>query len=385
MLRKNNMILCKYGANNKFIDVNNIVFVKFRKDNFIHLPNGNKYFNDVFCDPCPGVIKSLIITIGDDKYNITELDTAEYTITIPIYCEYGGDNTFANVTNSVLINFVENDSIHLNKNKYFNTYFGDTCPGIEKMLKIYIGDSNYEIPEYDNNEYKIELSDSIITYTNKIKKIICDDNLITFIIPTINRMTLLDTLDSLLQQMDKYWKAICIFDGVEPNDEIKLKLESDNRFDYLVLSEKLGQSQNSAGLVRNIGIEKVTTKWVGFVDDDDTLAPYYVNCLKDELINSNDIDCVIFRMMYTTIMPLPHHTDFHRNAVGISFSYKTELFNEGFHFIPSSGEDHDLLSRFKDSGKKIVISPHVTYKVRGYTLNPNIKQIDKYCIRSWIN
>jgi len=376
------MINCRYGANNKFIDVNNIVLAKFRKKDMLQFPSGNKYLSNLFHDVVPGTIKTLIVNIRNDEYHISEYDIDEYNIKLPIYCEYGGDDTFINITNNILINFVKDDDIYLNGDKKFNTYFGDPCLGTEKVLRIYVNDLIYEIPECDTDEYTIKLPNLIIEHSNKIKEIMYDDNLITFIIPTINRESLLDTLDSLLQQIDHKWKAICVFDRVEPSQEIQLKLESDIRFDYIVLSEKLGQLKNSAGLVRNVGIERVTTKWVGFVDDDDTLSPYYVNCLKDELIN-NDVDCIIFRMLYTKIMPLPFHTDFHRNLVGISFCYKTKLFFEGYQFVPSSGEDHDLLNRFRENGIKIMISPHITYKVRNY--DTNIKNINKYCMRSFIN
>ena len=38
--------------------------------------------------------------------------------------------------------------------------------------------------------------------------------LVTIIIPTINRSTLINTLESLEKQIDPDWKAICIFDFV---------------------------------------------------------------------------------------------------------------------------------------------------------------------------
>ena len=41
--------------------------------------------------------------------------------------------------------------------------------------------------------------------------------MITFIIPTIGRNTLTRTVISLLQQTNKNWKAIIIFDGIKSN------------------------------------------------------------------------------------------------------------------------------------------------------------------------
>lgn len=384
------MIHCHYGADNRFIDVKNTVLAKFRKNNNICLPKGNKYFNDIFYDNFPGTVKSLMIHVsnGDDNntYVISESDTDEYTIIIPIYCEYGGDQSFINVTNNILVRFAMGNNLILHSgDKRFNTYIGDPCPGIEKMLRIYIEDKSYSIPECDTDKHIINIPIEIRKHVMDINKILNDKNIITFVIPTINRPSLIDTLESLICQVDKGWKAICVFDRIEPSEDIKLKLESDSRFSYVILTNKLGLNKNSAGLVRNVGIEQVMTEWVGFVDDDDVLSPYYIHCLKDELINSLTVDCVIFRMIYTHIMPLPRDTDFHRNFVGISFCYKTELFHQGFQFIPSSGEDYDLLNRFRDEGIKMIISSHITYKVRDYDIHPNMNMAEKYCMRAIIN
>ena len=47
-----------------------------------------------------------------------------------------------------------------------------------------------------------------------------EKNKITFIIPSINRTTLTNSVNSLLNQTDKNWKCIIIYDGV---DGIKFK------------------------------------------------------------------------------------------------------------------------------------------------------------------
>ena len=91
------------------------------------------------------------------------------------------------------------------------------------------------------------------------------DNIITFIIPTIGRETLKNTLISLQYQTIKNWNAIIIFDGCNQNinnidDRIKI-----------VCCNKLGTNINNAGLVRNYGIGLANTKWVAFLDDDDVI------------------------------------------------------------------------------------------------------------------
>ena len=87
--------------------------------------------------------------------------------------------------------------------------------------------------------------------------------LITFIIPTIGRSTLQNTLDCLINQSNPNWKAIVIFDGISSTIQ-----NTDPRI-CIIESPKLGEGTNSAGLVRNYGITFADTEWVAFVDDDD--------------------------------------------------------------------------------------------------------------------
>lgn len=190
------------------------------------------------------------------------------------------------------------------------------------------------------------------------------NDLITFIIPTINRSTLIYTLYSLKIQNNPNWKAIIIFDNVTPGEHVKYYLESDHRFKYIVLPKKMGQGRNSAGLVRNIGMEQCDTEWIGFVDDDDTIISNYVEKLQEEIIINSDIECVIFRMLLNNvILPPPEAINFEINKVGISFCYKLKLFNENLKFTPSSTEDFFLLDKIRTNDKKILISRYVTYLV----------------------
>jgi glycosyltransferase involved in cell wall biosynthesis len=185
--------------------------------------------------------------------------------------------------------------------------------------------------------------------------------LITFIVPTIGRPTLKNTLDSIKSNTDGDWNAIVMFDGIEPT------LESDDHRIQILKMEKTG-TRNNAGLVRNNAIKLVTTPYVGFVDDDDIITSSYVSDLK-----KIDVDVVIFRMKNgSRISPSVHATDFVIYDVGISFCVKTDLFmKENIWFIPSDTEDFDLLDRYRNSGKNIHISPHVNYIVRPGDPRPN--------------
>ena len=179
---------------------------------------------------------------------------------------------------------------------------------------------------------------------------------VTFIIPTIGRETLKNTLQSLKNQTHTNWKAIVIFDGIKPNIE-----ENDPRINIIQI-EKKGRL-NYAGRVRNIGILEVNTEWVAFVDDDDTITENYLEIFENEV--DVDLDVIIFRMLrgYEILPPL-EHLDFVKNFVGISFCVKTRLFkNEYLWFNESATEDYDLLDLFRSKGKKIKLSKKITYLV----------------------
>jgi glycosyltransferase involved in cell wall biosynthesis len=178
----------------------------------------------------------------------------------------------------------------------------------------------------------------------------------TFIIPSVGRPTLQRTIDSLLQQTNQEWKAIIIFDGIEPTIQ-----SNDLRIEIMQI-EKVGV-HNHAGRVRNEGMKHVTTEWISFVDDDDIISNDYVEKLQEEI--RDDIGVIVFRMKQPNgvIMP-PIDNDVLRCChVGISFSMKKKLFDDGYAFIPSHIEDFNLLQRMQQKNK-IRVSPHLTYFVR---------------------
>ena len=286
----------------------------------------------------------------------------------PLLCEYGTPTIFQDVTDLVLKHFTTDNVLTFPSAKKFNHYFTDTAPYQIKQLTILVPDNIYLISEDDTKEYQISLQ----------------RNLITFIIPTINRPTLIHTLNSLEAQNDDRWEAICVFDQVQPSSEIKEKLDSNPRFRYEV-TEKLGQGKNSGGLVRNYGMSKVTTEWIGFVDDDDILTTTYTESLHDEIARNKEVQCIIFRILNTFVIPAPKSLNFVLHDVGISFAYRTELFKAGFQFTPSFMEDYVLLDKIRKASKKIVLSPHITYVVREQQVPENIERLERNNLRVIIN
>jgi len=185
---------------------------------------------------------------------------------------------------------------------------------------------------------------------------------ITFIIPSIGRDTLQNTIKSLENQTNSNWNAIIIFDGCSST------IQTINPKIKIIQIEKLG-TDNSAGLVRNEGIKLANTEWIGFVDDDDTIANNYVETFYNELLE-NDIDVIIFRMnhFHDIIYPLLETDNFYIANVGISFAMKKRIY-EDIPFIPSDIEDYLLLNSIRENKYKMMISPFVRYFVRDILSN----------------
>ena len=194
---------------------------------------------------------------------------------------------------------------------------------------------------------------------NYSKELFSSNNpIITFIIPSIGRSTITRTIKSLQNLNNPNWEAIVVFDGVKSNiTHIK-----DSRIKYY--EKKKTGSSNMGGSTRNYGIHKVKkSEWIGFVDDDDTLSPNYINSLLD----NKNVDCIIYRMYNKSTDEILPHLDsktIKKNSVGISFGVKKDILKKN-NFKNSPTEDYDLLYKLNKNKKyKILLSKDVTYFIR---------------------
>jgi glycosyltransferase involved in cell wall biosynthesis len=194
-----------------------------------------------------------------------------------------------------------------------------------------------------------------------------NDALVTFIIPTVARETLNRTLHSLQAQTHQNWKAFVGFDGFSVFPEMDLIV--DDRIKYYLLEDKLGNSKNGAGLVRNYLMNDATSDWVAFVDDDDTVKPSYVEWLTEE-IDRYAPDCVVFRMTWSDqhnnqVLPAPGYYDIVHCSVGISFAVRIDFVRtHAAWFEQHSSEDFSFLEQLKNLGAKIIVSDRIAYNVR---------------------
>jgi glycosyltransferase involved in cell wall biosynthesis len=210
---------------------------------------------------------------------------------------------------------------------------------------------------------------------------------ITFIIPSIGRSSLINTIASLINQTNPNWKAIVVFDGIERTIQIK-----DPRIKCIEIL-KSGKERNIAANVRNEGIRWATTEWIGLVDDDDIVSSRYVETFINEINNYPQMDAVIFRMyqekengnIIDRVLPELNTNSLYHEHVGISFVFKRQIFHLPSHaaevwssstirsseslkpqiyFIESDAEDFIFLENIIQNNYNVMISPYIRYFVR---------------------
>jgi glycosyltransferase involved in cell wall biosynthesis len=179
-------------------------------------------------------------------------------------------------------------------------------------------------------------------------------NKITFIIPSLNRKTLKDTVNSIINQSNPNWNCIIIYDGVKGQ---KFK---DDRIKTIQI-KKTGVEKNElhhgmSGLVRNYGLEICDTEWVGFVDDDDTIHENYVETLFEKY---NSYDLVIWRMVNDKGLIIPRNNTISYGNVGISFCYKNK-YNIRFD-NNRDGEDFDFIEKLISATNNFIITDEIFY------------------------
>jgi hypothetical protein len=210
-------------------------------------------------------------------------------------------------------------------------------------------------------------------------------NLITFIIPTIGRPSILQTIQSLRKLKKTNWESIIVFDGVS---NLYLKQLPSPTFRVFEIPKTGGPSnKNHAGRVRNYAFPYVKTHWIGFVDDDDTLSPYYIDYLEKEIeIANQEVDVIIFRMIYKDMNFLPpeYQNDIQKTQVGISFCFRTSLIEKfpQLKFQNDSFEDYLFLQQCKDLHCKIIISPFISYYVKS-TYFPFSKELPRHRVSTY--
>jgi UDP-glucose:(glucosyl)LPS beta-1,3-glucosyltransferase len=189
--------------------------------------------------------------------------------------------------------------------------------------------------------------------------------MVTFIVPSLNRPTINNAIDSIIKQTNPNWKCIVVYDEVEGqkfNDErIKTIVVNLNLKKCECIGKCLANCNDNgrAGYVRNEGIKLADTEWIAFLDDDDTINPNYVETL---ITKYKEVDCVIFKMQMPNGTIVPTHPEIAKANVGISFAYKRNL-NLLFE-AKTNAEDYIFLNNMLKYTGKITFANEIYYYVR---------------------
>jgi glycosyltransferase involved in cell wall biosynthesis len=189
--------------------------------------------------------------------------------------------------------------------------------------------------------------------------------MVTFIVPSLNRPTINNAIDSIIKQTNPNWKCIVVYDEVEGqkfNDERIITIVVNLNLKKCECIGKCLANCNDngrAGYVRNEGIKLADTEWIAFLDDDDTIHPEYVETLTTKYKES---DCVIFKMQMPNGFIVPNHPEIAKANVGISFAYKRNL-NLLFE-AKTNAEDYIFLNNMLKYTRKITFANEIYYYVR---------------------
>ena len=183
---------------------------------------------------------------------------------------------------------------------------------------------------------------------------------VTFVIPTMGRKTLQRTIDSLNEQSDSDWHGLVVYDK---------RFEAYGIMSDGHISVALADVEGHAGLIRNYGISLVESSWTAFVDDDDWLAPSYVQRLKGYATSRPHLDLIVFTYydeVNKNTVPNKNQKKIEECKVGISFAVKTQFINEhNIRFTPYALEDFRFLDDCVKAGAKYWISHDLQYYVGG--------------------
>ena len=276
--------------------------------------------------------------------------------------------------------------------------------GYSQRRRCYLGDlnlmkfdviicNNIETYNYFLNERVINFDDykkfkSLFVNFKSIKNNIIDiETESIFVIPSIGRESLNNSIDSIMKQNNNNWKIIVVFDN--KNDEYlsysdkykdNTKITFLNKIDVKSINNSDGHGRASE--VRNFALDFIKSNnpnpnnFICFLDDDDTISSNYIDRINEELFLNPDFDCIIFRMIHENfIVPRINDHNFYKCEVGISFTFRCKLIiDDNISFEPGSiTEDFNILDDIRNKGYKIIISPYLTYFVMRDTRYSNLK------------
>ena len=115
--------------------------------------------------------------------------------------------------------------------------------------------------------------------------------LLSLIIPVFNSQnTLVECLDSILNQSYNSYEIIIVNDGSTDNSQ---QIIEQYAILYPSIIKYVTKDNSGIGGARNVGIDKATGQYLGFVDSDDYVASNYFTVI-EKIVKSQEPDLIIF-------------------------------------------------------------------------------------------
>jgi glycosyltransferase involved in cell wall biosynthesis len=133
---------------------------------------------------------------------------------------------------------------------------------------------------------------------------------VTFVTPTYRRdaAVLRRTIHSVLAQTMPSWRLLLISDGKEEKTPLELvRSTADLRIEYMVCTPKGEGERASGNNVRQFGLERVESRYVAFLDDDNIIFPDYVEVLSGALDRTPQVAMAIARIIHLGPLPARLH------------------------------------------------------------------------------
>ena len=194
---------------------------------------------------------------------------------------------------------------------------------------------------------------------------------ISIIIPCFNNEnTIIETLDSVNNQIHKNKEIIIVNDGSTDNSKsIIEKYISNNNKNFILLN----QENKGASFSRNYGANKASGKYLMFLDADDLLHETYVSKCVEVLENDKNIDIVYSEISFFEAQTGKWElNDFQitnfliNNCIPICAVFKTETFKAttGFDTNLSFAEDWDLWIQIIKLNNAVFKIPEILFYYR---------------------
>jgi len=228
--------------------------------------------------------------------------------------------------------------------------------------------------------------------------------LLSLIIPVYNsEHTLVECLDSILNQSFREYEIIIVNDGSTDNSQ---QIIEQYAAQYPSIIKFVTKGNGGLSAARNIGIDKATGQYLGFVDSDDFVASNYFTVI-EKIVKSQEPDLLIFsyKRVYKrkqsflekrysfsnyeivdTMVTIDSHPQIicqTENAVWIKI-IKRAIVGEKQKFLNSltGNEDLEVSSKWYLRAKKIIFSREQLYNyvIQNNSLNTSTKKITNFFI-----